>query len=193
MSEQHPAGGAEKPTRIALGKSQRFRIFSRDNFTCRYCGRQSDVVPLHVDHVIPVCRGGTNDDENLITSCQDCNLGKGGRPATHSAPNETDRLRMAQERNEQAEAARSAADAAKARIDLHQTVVNYWCSATGRSTVDRKTIGIIAGYVAELGHDVVFPWIDRAASRANNDVRMGQYVSGCRRSHLKQIAEQEGR
>ena len=36
-----------------------------------------DDVILEVDHVLPVCEGGTNDIDNLVTSCKDCNRGKG--------------------------------------------------------------------------------------------------------------------
>lgn len=65
--------------RKAITKSLRFEIFKRDRFSCSYCGRTPPEVLLHVDHVIPVVDGGTNDPENLTTSCQDCNLGKGPR------------------------------------------------------------------------------------------------------------------
>ena len=34
---------------------------------------------LHVDHIKPVKDGGDNNITNLITSCADCNLGKGAR------------------------------------------------------------------------------------------------------------------
>jgi hypothetical protein len=63
--------------RKPVGKSLRFEIFRRDGFTCQYCGQQPPDVVLHVDHITPVVEGGTNDEMNLITSCQDCNLGKG--------------------------------------------------------------------------------------------------------------------
>lgn len=54
----------------------RFSILNRDNFTCRYCGHEAPDVVLHVDHITPVAQGGTNDEENLVTACAGCNLGK---------------------------------------------------------------------------------------------------------------------
>lgn len=36
-------------------------------------------VSLHVDHVVPIAAGGTNDDENLVPACKVCNLHKGDR------------------------------------------------------------------------------------------------------------------
>lgn len=57
----------------------RFEVFKRDSFTCQYCGRRSPEVTLHVDHIKPVAKKGDNDILNLITSCSECNLGKGAR------------------------------------------------------------------------------------------------------------------
>lgn len=33
----------------------------------------------HVDHVIPVCKGGSNQIENLVPSCPQCNMKKGAK------------------------------------------------------------------------------------------------------------------
>jgi 5-methylcytosine-specific restriction endonuclease McrA len=62
-------------------RSDRFSILLRDGFRCRYCGRSSseDGVKLHVDHVVPRSAGGPSTRDNLVTACQDCNLGKGAR------------------------------------------------------------------------------------------------------------------
>ncbi len=64
-------------SRKNLTKKQRFTILKRDNFTCRYCGRKIPEVILEIDHIVPVSKGGTNELNNLITSCRDCNRGKG--------------------------------------------------------------------------------------------------------------------
>lgn len=63
--------------RKSIGKKLRFEVFKRDKFTCQYCGRMSPDVVLEVDHIKPVAEGGNNDIINLITSCRDCNRGKG--------------------------------------------------------------------------------------------------------------------
>lgn len=64
-------------TRKPLSKKIRFEVFKRDKFTCQYCGRMSPDVILEVDHIEPVAEGGDNEITNLITSCRDCNRGKG--------------------------------------------------------------------------------------------------------------------
>ena len=65
--------------RNAISKKQRFEILKRDSFTCQYCGEKAPEVILHVDHIKPVFKDGDNNFLNLITSCKDCNFGKGKR------------------------------------------------------------------------------------------------------------------
>lgn len=59
----------------------REEIFKRDNYTCKYCGWKNGINGrkdkiLTVDHIIPWKYGGTTKEENLITSCLDCNIKK---------------------------------------------------------------------------------------------------------------------
>lgn len=54
----------------------RRNVMRRDQFTCQYCGKRSD---LTIDHVIPKSRGGKDTWENLTTACDKCNVKKGNR------------------------------------------------------------------------------------------------------------------
>lgn len=59
---------------------QRFRIFVRDKFRCQYCTKRfTDVSKLTLDHIIPRAQSGSDDPENLATSCIPCNQRKGSR------------------------------------------------------------------------------------------------------------------
>ena len=64
---------------MAINKKLRFEIFKRDEFTCQYCGKEPPDALLEVDHIIPRKENGGDEEENLITSCRDCNQGKSGR------------------------------------------------------------------------------------------------------------------
>lgn len=64
----------------------RFEVFKRDNFTCVYCGRSAPTVLLEVDHIHPKAAGGSDDFENLWTSCVECNRGKGARLLEEGTP-----------------------------------------------------------------------------------------------------------
>lgn len=55
----------------------RYAVLERDGERCNYCGTSNG--PLHVDHVIPLIQGGTNDLNNLVVACRECNCGKSGR------------------------------------------------------------------------------------------------------------------
>jgi hypothetical protein len=54
----------------------RMRVIERDNATCQICGAKGPDVRLHVDHIIPVSRGGLTEERNLRMLCEKCNLGK---------------------------------------------------------------------------------------------------------------------
>jgi len=45
---------------------------------CHWCGIAVDNA-YHVDHVVPLARGGSNDPENIVIACPTCNLRKGAK------------------------------------------------------------------------------------------------------------------
>lgn len=58
----------------------RMRILVRDEFVCKYCGIEGEEeAQWCADHVIPLSRGGTNDEDNLVACCVPCNNSKGDR------------------------------------------------------------------------------------------------------------------
>jgi 5-methylcytosine-specific restriction endonuclease McrA len=60
-----------------VSDSLRYDILNRDNFTCVICGASSrHGAMLHVDHIIPISKGGKSVASNLRTLCERCNIGK---------------------------------------------------------------------------------------------------------------------
>jgi 5-methylcytosine-specific restriction endonuclease McrA len=60
--------------------SQRFIVTKKEmrhlySMPCFYCGQQSE----HVDHIVPLSRGGRHSIGNLTGACKACNLSKGAR------------------------------------------------------------------------------------------------------------------
>jgi hypothetical protein len=98
--------GEEEMKRKAISTRTRFEVFKRDGFRCAYCGITPVDAVLHVDHIVPVANGGTNDPANLTTSCQPCNGGKSAVPLDHIALAPTSQ-RSAAELREQMEQVRA--------------------------------------------------------------------------------------
>jgi len=56
----------------------RYQVLNRDHHKCVICGATAkDGAKLHVDHIVPVSKGGLTEMSNLRTLCERCNLGKG--------------------------------------------------------------------------------------------------------------------
>lgn len=93
------------PKRKAISKKQRFEVLKRDSFTCQYCGAKAPEAILHIDHIKPVYKNGKNDVLNLITSCDECNFGKGKRELSDSnvLEKQLDQLEKLNEKREQIE------------------------------------------------------------------------------------------
>lgn len=51
-----------------------------DGMRCYLCGWE---LATEVDHIRPVCLGGTDDRDNLAGACRACHLSKSGREANH--------------------------------------------------------------------------------------------------------------
>lgn len=62
--------------RTAEWKARRLRILRRDAFVCRACSRVCYGQAAHVDHIVPLEEGGTDDDENLQVLCSSCHGAK---------------------------------------------------------------------------------------------------------------------
>lgn len=69
-------------------------VLERDDYVCQYCGCDKR---LHVDHKVPLAKGGSNAFDNLVTCCGPCNQSKGAKllgdwlPPASSQTTETDR------------------------------------------------------------------------------------------------------
>lgn len=53
--------------------------YDRQKSKCYYCIKKIAWGKHHIDHVIPLSRGGSNDISNLVIACQKCNLTKHNR------------------------------------------------------------------------------------------------------------------
>ena len=72
-------------------------ILERNGFTCQLCGtgpgetdpfNPNRKVRLHIDHIIPISQGGSNNEDNLRVLCSSCNQGRANvQPPSETALN----------------------------------------------------------------------------------------------------------
>ena len=167
--------------RKAVSTRTRFEIFKRDGFRCGYCRRSVSESPLHVDHIKPVVDGGTNEPENLITACEDCNSGKSSIPLEVSRYKVGDPAR-AKEHAEQLRAYMEAQkEVADAKRQATEQLVNLWCETLGVDTFHKNLRTLLPKAVDEFGMASVCDFIAIVAgSRASWAYRQNAWEIDCK-------------
>lgn len=181
-----------KAKRKSISKRVRFAVFSRDGFSCRYCGATSEKAQLVLDHIEPVSKGGSNEPENLVTACEPCNAGKSNKTVAGAAVNESHRLALAQEMQEQKAALAAAKAASEARNRISQEICNYYCDLRGVDGIRKDCLRTYVSFVHKHGVEAVFGWMELAAGRLHqgaSDVDFIRYVCGIRRKQMKESGE----
>lgn len=85
QAEQQTREYKLKHERTKMSASLRYDILKRDCFKCKICGAtEKDGIKLHVDHIVPVSKGGKTEWSNLRTLCERCNLGKSDKSEIQS-------------------------------------------------------------------------------------------------------------
>lgn len=71
-------------SKIRVMPAIRWQVFQRDQWKCVSCGRTAlDGIILHVDHIVPRSKNGTENLHNLQTLCHLCNIGKSNKDKTN--------------------------------------------------------------------------------------------------------------
>lgn len=63
--------------RIQFSHNVRQRVFSKYEGICQICGKPVEPCQISIDHIIPLSKGGTNDESNLQLTHDFCNKTKG--------------------------------------------------------------------------------------------------------------------
>jgi hypothetical protein len=59
-----------------LSSKMKFKIAYRDNFTCQFCGAMPGNDNIEIEHLVPVAKHGSDNEENLVAACRKCNRSK---------------------------------------------------------------------------------------------------------------------
>lgn len=55
------------------------RVARRDNYTCQICGKQLLDNEIEFDHIIPLSKGGSSEENNIRVTCFKCNRSKSNK------------------------------------------------------------------------------------------------------------------
>lgn len=144
---------ARKP----LSKKVRFEVFKRDGFVCQYCGACPPKAVLHVDHIVPVAKGGGNEDTNLVTACDHCNLGKAASSLKTIPASLSSRAAAVQEREAQLRGYSEVMAAQRERIeDQGWDVANIFIDCFRIDGIRKDWLQSIKMFVEKIGmHDCI--------------------------------------
>jgi hypothetical protein len=177
---------------MAVSVRTRFEVFKRDKFTCCYCGRVSPNVVLEVDHIVPICDGGTDDPINLTAACWECNHGKSGVPLSDARTGEDphDRAIEILERERQMREYNAVRAESRERREAEAwDLVRYWTNDDKRDTFNRSEFSWLVSVLETVPMEQIRDFMD-AACRADA-MRDLRYVKGCVRT-LREKAKADG-
>lgn len=165
---------------MSLSKKIRFEVFKRDGFKCQYCGSNPPSVVLEVDHIEPVSKGGSDEIDNLITSCFDCNRGKSNRELTTLPQTTLEKTEQLKEKEEQYAEYKKVLAKIKRReqkeLDqIDQVYSSYfpdWCLN------DRFKNGSLKTFIKLLGFPVVESAMHTACGRIYDSNKVIKYFCG---------------
>lgn len=168
-----------KTPRKTLTKTVRFEVFKRDAFTCVYCGAHPPAVILHVDHIHPVSKGGTNDVDNLVTSCCDCNQGKSARLLSSVPQSLAKKTKAIKEKEAQIAGYRAAVDAVRLRQDADVDAIEaVFDRAFGVRFTERFRESIKRNFMDALDVDDLIRHAEKACDRVDTADRASKYFCG---------------
>ena len=169
---------------MSVSKRTRFKVFDRDDYTCRYCGKTpSDGITLEVDHVTAKSKGGSDLIENLVTSCFDCNRGKSDLiiGCNHEEPARV-AMRRAQEIKEAKRLIAEKKKAERLREKQIQEWVNTICDAFGIESCPNRIATDCVRHAKEFGSASVIEWVDKISVKFKSpDSNANKYINGIAR------------
>lgn len=166
-----------KHKRKSLSKRLRFNVFKRDGFTCQYCGAHPPMVILHVDHIVPVVEGGSNDIDNLVASCEPCNIGKGGVSLTVVPQSLSEKAKEVKEREEQINGYEAVMAGKRARIDGDAWKL-MGLFYPGQDSVPRDSFMSTKKFIERLGFDEALEAAEIALVAPTSSQKMFRYFCG---------------
>ena len=171
---------AQKNQRNSISQKIRFNVFKRDGFVCQYCGSAPPGSILEIDHIEPVSQGGSNDVDNLITSCFDCNRGKGAEQLSVSPKNLEQKAEVLKEKEAQLRGYRRLLATKKRRENHDITVIQSVFQETfpKREFTDDFKHSIRINFLPSIEADYLHDYMRKACWKMKNPDSALKYFCG---------------
>ena len=165
---------------MALGNKKRFDVFKRDGFTCQYCGGHPPERVLECDHIIPVSKGGTDDINNLVTSCFECNRGKRDHELGVIPNTLTENIAVMREKEKQYKAYRKLLRSQEDRIkgEIDEVEEAFGETFPDRVFTEKFRRGSVKQFIAKIGVDEVRDAMYTACSKGKDSQNTIKYFCG---------------
>lgn len=175
----------ENKKRTQVSTRSRFEVFKRDGFVCQYCGGNPPSVILHVDHIVPVSKGGENEMDNYITACDKCNLGKSNIPLTNIPKSLKEKSLEVAEREAQIKGYYDILEAKRERIDEQTWIIACVLDSDAQSGFNKGWFKSITMFIEKLGYHESLDAMEVASSKIKNNHYAFKYFCGICWSKIK--------
>jgi hypothetical protein len=80
VKDRHAKSSGQGQGMNWIKKPKRLALYLRDGMACTWCGAKAeDGAKLTLDHLVPHSHGGSNEADNVTTTCHTCNSARGNR------------------------------------------------------------------------------------------------------------------
>lgn len=164
--------------RKSITTRTRFEIFKRDNFTCAYCGQKPPNVVLEVDHIVPICAGGDNGNDNLVSSCYECNRGKAGISLSSIPESMMDKANRIKEAEKQLLAYRKIINKQRERLDDDCWAVLRQLFGETTNEVNKRDYASVKMFIERLSYEECMEAAEIAWAKQRYDRKIFMYFCG---------------
>lgn len=165
---------------MSLSKKIRFEVFKRDGFKCQYCGSHPPEKILEVDHIHPISKGGTDEINNLITSCFECNRGKSNNELSKIPTSLSIHIDILTEKEEQYKSYRKLLRSIERRVnnEIDEVQNIYKESFPNLRFTDGFRKGSVKNFISKLDLETVKDSMALAVSKGKDSHNTIKYFCG---------------
>jgi len=112
---------------------------------------------LVIDHIVPVASGGSDDQENLATACEECNFGKSDRPILGPPPTPSqlaEAQAIKEERFDMQGHAASVSALIEEREEFRRLVETLYETEVGHPVSKPSTLNLLVNLHHEFGDEL---------------------------------------